>query len=315
MTPGPLLQRGDDGERSQVHERVGDAVEQQRLDPVIAAERVTGPGRQADEHVAGVRDGAVRQHPLDVVLGQGHQVAERHRQRREDDHHGHPLVRQRAEGLDEEAQDEREGADLGADRQVAGDRGRRSLVRVGRPVVERDRRDLEGDPGGQEREAHRQAGRQRMRPGDDRGQFVGDDRDPGGTGQAPDEGEPEQEDGRTERAEQEVLDGAFGRIRVGLVEARQQVAGQDHQLEAEEQQQEVRRGRDEHRAGHREDEDRCEFRDRQPARDQVVRSEQDRHHDDRDEQEVEEGGQRVDSVGAAEGLAGHGADGDRRGVP
>ena len=57
---------------------------------------------------------------------------------------------------------------------------------------------------------------------------------------------------------------------------------------------------EQHRAGHREDQDDRELGDRQPARHEVVRREHDREHDDRDEQDVEERRQRVDRVGAAE---------------
>ena len=50
--------------------------------------------------------------------------------------------------------------------------------------------------------------------------------------------------------------------------------------------------------GHREDERRRELGERQAARLEVVRREQDRQRDDRDEQQVEERRQRVDDVGA-----------------
>ena len=253
-----------------------------------------------DQHVAGVRDRAVGEHPLDVVLGQRHQVAERHRRGRQHDHHRHPPVGQRPETLDEQAQDQREGTDLRHDREIAGDRRRRALVRVRRPVVERHRRDLERHAGGQERQAHRQARRQRRGAGDDRGQGLVDRVELRRAGQAPDEGDAEQEDRRAERAEQEVLDRAFGGIGVGLVEGGQQVAGQDHQLEPEEQHQQVARRRDQHRAGHREDEDRGELGDRQAARDQVVGAEGDGQRDGGHEQQIEEGGQVIDLVRAPE---------------
>ena len=54
----------------------------------------------------------------------------------------------------------------------------------------------------------------------------------------------------------------------------QQVARQDHQLEAEEEQQQVGRADDEHRAGHREDQHGRELGDRQAARQEVVGREQ-----------------------------------------
>ena len=56
----------------------------------------------------------------------------------------HPVA-ERPERLHEEPQDQRERANLRPDRQVAGDGRGRALVRVGCPVVERHRRDLEGD--------------------------------------------------------------------------------------------------------------------------------------------------------------------------
>ena len=122
--PGPLLERGDDREGAEVHDRVGDRVEEEGLDAVGPAEGVGGPRREPDEHVPGVRDRGVGQHPLDVVLGQGDEVAQGHRHRREDDDDRQPPVGQRPERLDEQAQDQGERADLGPDRQEAGDRGR-----------------------------------------------------------------------------------------------------------------------------------------------------------------------------------------------
>ena len=79
---------------------------------------------------------------------------------------------------------------------------------------------------------------------------------------APGEGEPEQEDRRTERAEEEVLDRALGRVAVGLVIASEHVARQDHELEGDEQDEQVGRAGDEHRPGHREQQDDRELRER-----------------------------------------------------
>jgi hypothetical protein len=67
--------------------------------------------------------------------------------------------------------------------------------------MERHGRDLERDACGQEGEADRQAGRQRLPPGNDRRELRGDALlavDPGGAGQPPDERDPEQEDRRAE---------------------------------------------------------------------------------------------------------------------
>ena len=75
------LERGDAGEGAQVHERVGREVEQDRLEALRSRPRAVH--RQADHDVAGVSDRAVRQHPLDVVLAQRHEVAQGHREHRE----------------------------------------------------------------------------------------------------------------------------------------------------------------------------------------------------------------------------------------
>ena len=150
-----------------------------------------------------MRDRRVREHPLDVVLGQRDEVAEGHREGREDDDHDVPVGGERPERLAEEPDDQREGADLRADREVAGDRRRGALVRVRRPVVERHRGDLERDARGQEREPHAQA-RASAAPAGRRSAVrdCGHAVDPGRAGEAPDEREAEQEDraARTSRA-------------------------------------------------------------------------------------------------------------------
>ncbi len=202
---------------------------------------------------------------------------------------------------------------FGPDRQVAGDGRRRALVGVRRPVVERDGRNLERDAGHHEREAHRQSRRERHRSGRDSEERGCDAVDAGRAGQAPDEGEPEQEDRRAERAEEEVLDRALGRIAVGLVVRREHVARQDHELEAQEEQQQVGRGREQHRPGHREDEDDGELGDGEAARFQVVGGEDDRQAGDRHEQQVEERRQRVDPVCPAECVARSAARDESRG--
>src|SRR6476646_2388646 len=151
-----------------------------------------------------------------------------------------------------------------------------------------------------------------MLAGDDLRELLRHTGDAGGPGQAPHEREAEQEDRRAERSQEEVLDRALRRIRVGLVVRREQIPGEDHQLQTQEQDEKVRRRRDEHRAGHGEDENGRELGDREVARQQVVGREEDRQHDDRDEQHVEERGERVDRVGAAERGSRRGTDGDRQ---
>ena len=245
-------------------------------------------------------DRGVGEHPLDVVLRQGHQVAERHRQRGQDEDHDHPFLAKRKERLRKDTQHHRERPHLRAHGQVARHGRGRALVGVGRPVVERDGGHLERDARRQEGQTHREPGREGRLAGDDRadpGRHVGD---PGGPGQAPDIGQAEQEDGAGERPEQEVLDRALGGERIPLVVPGEEVARDHHEFQAHEQDDEIRGRGYQHRAAQREHEDRGELRDREPARLQVVGREQAGDRGDRDEDAVEECGQVVHLVHPAE---------------
>jgi hypothetical protein len=117
-----------------------------------------------------------------------------------------------------------------------------------------------------------------------------------GAGHAPDIGQAEEQDRARERAEQEVLDRALGRVGVVAGEAGQHVAGQDHQLQGDEEEQQIVEPATSIAAGDGEDEDRRELGDGQAARLQVVAREQDRQGRDRHEQHVEEDGQVVQRV-------------------
>ena len=93
-------------------------------------------------------------------------------------------------------------------------RRRRALIDVGRPHVERHRRDLEGDAGGDEDEAEDDAeagvALQRRRDGGE-----GD-----GAGEAVDQRRAVKQHAGGERAEDEVLQARFGRARLVAVERR-----------------------------------------------------------------------------------------------
>ena len=115
----------------------------------------------------------------------------------------------------------------------------------------------------------------------------------GAAGHAPDIGQSEEQDRARERAKEEVLDRSLGGVRVVAREAGQHVPGQNHQLQGDEEEQQVRRAGDEHRSGDREDEDRRELGHRKPARFQVVSREQDGQGRDGHEQEVQKDGQVV----------------------
>jgi hypothetical protein len=70
-------------------------------------------GHQAEQHEAHLRDGRVRQHALQVALRDGGQVA--HQQRGDGQHGQHllPVDGQRLQRFDQQADDDREGGQLG----------------------------------------------------------------------------------------------------------------------------------------------------------------------------------------------------------
>ena len=60
----------DHQQRAEVHERVHQEVNRDALDAGLVA------GDEAEQHVAGVRDRAVGQQPLDVGLADGGEIAD-----------------------------------------------------------------------------------------------------------------------------------------------------------------------------------------------------------------------------------------------
>ena len=127
--------------------------------------------------------------------------------------------------------------------------------------MERHRGHLEGHSGGHEREAHGQPGSQRTagnHPGERQSHSIYTCR----AGDAPDVGKAEQQDRARERPEQEVLDRALGGVRVAAGEAGEDVAGQNHQLQAHEEEKQVGGTGDQHRPSDGEEQHGGEFRER-----------------------------------------------------
>ena len=83
MMPLPA-QRHQHQERAQVHERVDHDIDRDTFDPG----RISGD--QAEQHVSGVRDGAISQQPLEVALIDGRQVADGHGGDRHEGQDGFP---------------------------------------------------------------------------------------------------------------------------------------------------------------------------------------------------------------------------------
>ncbi len=92
---------------------------------------VTEPGDQAEQHVADVRDGRVRQQPLQVGLGQRRQIRAGHGGDGDEDQQRHVHGAQRIQSPEEDAQQHRPARGLDRDRHESGDAGRRAFVGIG----------------------------------------------------------------------------------------------------------------------------------------------------------------------------------------
>ena len=139
----------------------------------------------------------------------------------------------------------RERTDLDDRGHEAGDRRRRPLVDVGRPEVERHRRDLEGEADEQQGAAGvEQAGAQQDVPAEE----VRDRRQVRRARRAVDQGRAVDEDRRGEPAEQEVLQRGLRGRRAMPVEGDEHVEADREDLEAEEDDDQVVRLGHQHRA-------------------------------------------------------------------
>ena len=235
-----------------------------------------------------MRDRRVGEQALDVLLAQRREVAERHRHGREHREDRGPArvvedEQRAAEGLAEEAHDAAEGRGLHARGHEARHGRGRALVRVGRPHVERHGRDLERER--DEDEVLAEIKERRLRG---RADLAGDARVRElAARRAVDHRHAVDEEARREGAHEEVLDGALGAAQAAPPAAREDVGRERHRLDADEQRHEVRRVRDHHHAGRREEHERVELAELEALLAQVRRREQQRERRRREEGAVE----------------------------
>ena len=205
------------------------------------------------EHVAGLGDAGVAEHPLQRALAEGADVADDDRDRRQDRQRRRPLVDLGAEGDVEEAQEDGEGGGLGGDRHEGRDRGRRPLVDVRRPLVEGGDRGLEGEADGGHRDPD-QDQRVAQHP------LVGDpDRDPGEVGRAGaavEEGHPVEQRRRADRADDQVLEPGLERALAPQVGRAEDVERDREGLDRDEEGDQVARLGEQDHAQHRADQQR-----------------------------------------------------------
>ena len=131
LVPIPL-QNEDDGEGSQVGEQVGKHVEQGGPHAVFAAHS----GSHGNHDITGVGNARIGQHSLDVVLDDGHHVADDHCQGGQGSHGRHPNIAHIGQGHDEDTQHGGKSGHLSSHRHKRSNDGGRTLVNVGRPHVE-----------------------------------------------------------------------------------------------------------------------------------------------------------------------------------
>ena len=213
-----------------------------------------------------------------------------HRRGRQDPDHRCPIPGERLERDVQDTDQRQERGDLRRGRHERGHRRGRPLVHVGRPLVERHRRHLEPEPGRQEDERQQ---RERLVARLTR-ERVRDRRDAGRAGGAVRPRDTEQEERRRERPQQEVLH--RGLVRVPATgDAGQDVERQRQDLERQEDQDQVGRGRDQRHPGGGEQDQRVELPAIRIARTrEVVRAEQQPHPGDPEQQQPRDHREAID---------------------
>ena len=103
-----------------------------------------------------MRNGGKREHALDIGLGDGRQVTQKQRGNRQDHKHLLPVNGQRQHTLDQQAQGDGKGRQLGRAANHQGDGSGRALVHIRDPHVKRHHAQLEGQTGHDKHQAKNQ---------------------------------------------------------------------------------------------------------------------------------------------------------------
>ena len=222
----------------QVHERVDQHVNRDSLEAGGVA------GDQAEQHVSGVGDGAIGQQALDVGLGDGGEVPDRHGGEGDHDEQRLPSGPEGGHRAEEDSQQECERRGLRGDGKVRGNRSRRALISVRRPHVEGNGGNLEQQPdrgGGHHEEHHRI-------PGLARGDGDSDDGQLGGARNSVHQRKAIGQEAAGKGAEDQILHGRLVRSPLPAQEPDHDVETQRHQLQSDEQRDQIRAGRQEKHA-------------------------------------------------------------------
>ena len=215
-------------------EGVGDGIEQHRRDAFVRG------GLDADKDEARVADRGVGEHALCVALHDRHERADHEGEDRQAVDRRLPVVGVVGERRHEDPDQRRKACRLDRRGHEGHHRGRRTLIDVGSPGVERSRRDLETEPDEQHRHArHQQPVLDKtvlLEEVSDHDQVRGAD---GAVGQ----GDAVQQERRGERAEDEVLETGLLALGAAHVHRCHHVHRDAQRLEGEEQHDEVVRAR------------------------------------------------------------------------
>ena len=226
----PAADDGDDREAPENQKCVHEDVIDTPGDPLACR------NRKADEDEPGVIDRGVREHPLHIALDK---TEDRTEQQSEDRHRPQkwlPVRAEHSECGEEDAQQRREATGLGECGHEPGRRRGGALVDVRCPHVERHGRNLEAEADEEQTEPREQD----PVGGDDVGAQEGRDlREVGRPCCAVNQSDAVDEDGRGERAEDEVLHGGLARFTAPRVHPREDVERDRHDLEGDEDEDQV----------------------------------------------------------------------------
>ena len=109
------------------------------------APTATACRHKADQRVAGMRDAGVGQHPFDVGLHDGDDIAEHQGNNGDEQKQERPICLEPAEPFDEDTHECGKAGSFCGDRHEGRDGGRGALIDVGRPHMERHRRELKAE--------------------------------------------------------------------------------------------------------------------------------------------------------------------------
>ena len=172
-------------------------------------------------------DRRVSEHPLEVGLGDRHEIADDDRQHRKDDEHPAPAFVQAAQALDDDPHQHGEGADLGGRPDEQRHRRGGAVIDIRDPHVKRNRPELERDADQDKGQGEQDVDVETVQRGDRPGNLAEIDR----PRDSVEDRSPEQKTAGCDGAEDEVLHRRFCSHRVVARESYHRVQRERQQLQ------------------------------------------------------------------------------------